>query len=156
MLKKVNVSENMLIVVIGDFYSRCSAEIRSLQDYEMNIAMATVIKATYDKEENLKEKYNMADGIEYILPAYIISLFTETGYAMKDEKATKDWLYNTIRNIIPNSNNIDEYPYPMHIEDINIAIAEPTIGGYFEVVADTEKDIKESINVLINWGLPVA
>lgn len=155
MLKKVNVSENMLIVVIGDFYSRCSAEIRSLQDYKLNVAMATVIKATYDKEENLKKKYNMADGIEYDLPAYIISLFKETGYAMKDEEATKDWLYSTIRNIIPTP-NIEDTPYPMHIEDINIAIAEPTVGGYFEVVADTEKDIKDSVNVLINWGLPVA
>lgn len=153
MLKQVSVSENMLIVIIGDFYSRCSTEIRSLQDYELNVAMATVIKATYDKEEDLKEKYNIANDIEYDLPAYIIGLFKETGYDVKNEETAKDWLYSTVRNIIPTSNNIEDTPYPMHIEDINIAIAEPTVGGYFEVVADSEKDIKNSINVLINWGL---
>ena len=153
MLKKVSMSENMLIVVIGDFYSRCSAEIRSLQDYKLNVAMATVIKATYDKEEDLKEKYNMVDGIEYDLPAYVVNLFKETGYNIKNEETTKDWLYSTIRNIIPTPNT-EENPYPIHIENINIAIAETTIGGYFEVVAD-EESIKDSITVLKNWGLPV-
>ena len=67
----------------------------------------------------------------------------------------REWLYRNSRNIIPEPEGLDESPYPMHVEEIKIAIADKgNKGGYFEVIAD-EESIKDSITVLKNWGLPV-
>lgn len=52
MLKRVIVSEDMLIAVVGNFYSRGTVVIKSMQDYEINIAMATLIKGAYDNIES--------------------------------------------------------------------------------------------------------
>ena len=57
MLKRVIVSEDMLIAVVGNFYSRGTVVIKSMQDFELNIAMATLIKGAYDKEEALRKSY---------------------------------------------------------------------------------------------------
>lgn len=156
MLKKVTVSEDMLIAVVGNFYSRGTVVIKSMQDFELNIAMATLIKGAYDKEEALRKSYDIKNDIEDDLPVYVLTLIGEHINISDLESMTpREWLYRNSRNIIPELEGLDESPYPMHIEEIKIAIADKgDKGGYFEVIAD-EESIKDSITVLKNWGLPV-
>ena len=156
MLKRVIVSEDMLIAVIGDFYSRGTVTIKSMQDFELNIAIATLIKGAYDKEETLRKSYDIKTNIEDDLPVYVLALIGEHINIPDLENMTpREWLYRNSRNIIPEPEGLDESPYPMHVEEIKIAIADKSDkGGYFEVIAD-EESIKDSITVLKNWGLPV-
>ena len=156
MLKRVIVSEDILIAVVGNFYSRGTVAIRSMQDYEINIAMATLIKGAYDKEEALRKSYDIKNDIEDDLPVYVLALIGEHIDIPDLENMTpREWLYRNSRNIIPEPEGLDESPYPMHVEEIKIAIADKgDKGGYFEVIAD-EESIKDSITVLKNWGLPV-
>ena len=156
MLKRVIVSEDMLIAVVGNFYSRGTAIIKSMQDFELNIAMATLIKGAYDKEEALRKSYDIKTDIEDDLPVYVLALIGENiNIPDLESMAPREWLYRNSRNIIPEPESLDESPYPMHIEEIKIAIADKGAkGGYFEVIAD-EDSIKDSITVLKNWGLQV-